>query len=254
MTMKRNMTINICLYKEINSLEVLPKAIYKILEITQDLFKVNPSGYGCSRVNKLRKLSEGNLKKIYSLENINSISVYFGGEQGVNNDWQVLVTSNHNHLSFIYNYDFNIKAKEMLQNVLINILRNNVFEYGFINYLPFNLLPDCYNDGVVGNDWPALEMEKMRSWNINSNRKDGKYQPGDLRDVYPYNIISDLHLNRDVHGQTLESWIKSDRRHGALEKLTQTHWLWTIEDEHIPDAQDVLSRANLLVAYWELGK
>jgi hypothetical protein len=53
-----------------------------------------------------------------------------------------------------------------------------------------------------------------------------EYPMGDLRDIYPINILYDAHLERvlsfDIGSITLEKWMRADPLHGTLEPLTGT--------------------------------
>ena len=241
---------NFCFYK----IDIKRNNIYyiatKYVKKLSDFFSINPVGISYTGKNKIHKFTEKKMSLIKNEKNLKDIVVLFGGDPGVNNDWNIFLEIFNSTLSIIIDKKFTSDIKENLFDFISIIEIENNFDMGFVQFFPSKKIPEYFNHGTIGGNWSPLEEEKIWSWSMHYPN----YEVGNLRDVYPYNIISDLHLNRDVHGQTLESWIKSDRRHGALEKLTQTHWLWTIEDEHIPDAQDVLSRANLLVAYWELGK
>lgn len=248
---------NICQNLYLCNLSIDSKDLSRLTEelsqkIEQD-FSVEISGINHSGTKGIKKYSKSIFNRISKNEDLKYITVYFGGASCVNDEWLVFLEIDNFHLSLIFTdrfYTDKTLDKKNISDIISNKYIAN-FDFGFINYMDQKKLPEYYNIGISDSDLSRNEKDKIRSWNLNFNLEDGQYKPGDLRDVYPYNIISELHLNRNVHGQTLESWIKSDPSHGTLEKISDTHWLWTVEDQHIPKAQEVLSSAHLLVAYWE---
>jgi hypothetical protein len=247
----RQICYDLCLYK----LNIRQESIFELINALKnklvDSFKITPSGFSDLSQRKIKKYTEVSFIKLKDKPEIEGVTIYFGGELGVNDEWVMYLAFYQNTLTLILDESFFRRDEKLLLKLSQEISKIYGYDFGFIQHFPFKQKPECYNHGTIGNDWSEIDEEKIWSWSMNYNRPDGQYKPGDLRDIYPYNIISDLHLNRDVHGQTLESWIKSDQTHGTLEKISDTHWLWSIDDQHIPHAQEVLSSANLLVAYWE---
>ena len=239
----RHQSINICFYNfELKEAPV--KFMINIVGLIENYFNFKPSGISYTGKNKVIKYQNEQILKLQNKDNISDIVIFFGGELAVNNDWSIYVGYNRATLSLIFDFKLIENIDKMLE-LFIPYVKN--FDFSFIKGFSAKEYPEYYNMGIIGGEWSTREEEKIWSWSLHYPH----YEIGNLRDVYPYNIISDLHLNRDVHGQTLESWIKSDPSHGTLEKISDTHWLWTVEDQHIPKAQEVLSSAHLLVAYWE---
>jgi hypothetical protein len=73
------------------------------------------------------------------------------------------------------------------------------------------------------------------------------YHVGLLRDIYPLNILSHPHLNQDIYGQSLRSWIDSSLNHGELKQLTSDIWSWWVPNEHIDQIRDDLKDTNILI-------
>jgi hypothetical protein len=105
------------------------------------------------------------------------------------------------------------------------------------------------NSGFGYSDEELVERRKITSWSDEYDFDDGKYRTGLLRDVYPFNILVNTHLTEPVGDKTLESWIDSNPRHGVLDKITHSHWLWSVDPQHIPLAQEALQEEGLLLCY-----
>lgn len=247
----RQTCYDLCLY----GLKIPKELIFNTIAVLKNelahMFSIKPSGFSDLSQKKIKKYSDLSFSKLADKWDTEGITVYFGGTSGVNDEWEIYLSFYKNTLTVIIDDSLSKNIVNFLYELFNFLDKKSGFDFGFIQNITYKKRPEYYNHGIIGNDWSKADEEKIWSWSMNFNRHDGKYQPGDLRDVYPYNIVSDLHLNRDVHGQSLESWIKSEPSHGTLEKITDTHWLWSIDEKDIPHAQDVLSSANLLVAYWE---
>jgi hypothetical protein len=114
-------------------------------------------------------------------------------------------------------------------------------------------MPDEYaggGNGTINNKSLSDEEEKkIGRWMHVYNFTDGKYRTGLLRDVYPHNIFVETHLSQMVGDQTLRAWIEANATHGRLEKLTSEHWIWSLDPDQIPHAQEALQEAGLLLCY-----
>jgi hypothetical protein len=141
-------------------------------------------------------------------------------------------------------------TQENLVSSLKHLLEFADFQYGICYQRPYNMGPSLYAAGALGGkDLSAEEENKIGAWSLEYTYKDGAYRTGLLRDVYPFNILVATHLTESVGDKTLESWIDSDSRHGSLDKITNNHWLWSVEPQHIPLAQEALQKAGLLLCY-----
>ncbi len=77
----------------------------------------------------------------------------------------------------------------------------------------------------------------------------GKHPIDFLREIYPYQILSPVHLSYQVGSQTLREWIDSSEAHGTLEKFTEQRWLWTIPKTQLAAVRATLAKNNLLTLY-----
>jgi hypothetical protein len=141
-------------------------------------------------------------------------------------------------------------TQENLIPILKSLLKFADFKYGIGYQRPYNMGPSLYVSGSLGGiDLPEKEERKIGQWKRSYIFDDGNYRTGLLRDVYPFNILVNTHLTEPVGHKTLEAWIDSDPRHGVLDKITHSHWLWSVEPQHIPLAQEALQKAGLLLCY-----
>ena len=248
--MKRGNFYNLCLYSAQKNSDHLHRLALNLKFVLTTSFDINPTGYGYAE-SKIKNYSDASFMRLKNKTDLDNLTIFFGGEAGVNDDWDVYLEIDNSLLSLIIKDNLGENILGVIKKIIQIISGEKNITSGFIDLCSHKKLPQYYNHGISSSDMSRDEKDKIRSWGMHFDCKDGQYKPGDLRDVYPYNIISELHLNRNVHGQTLESWIKSDPSHGTLEKISDTHWLWTVEDQHIPHTQEVLSSAHLLVAYWE---
>lgn len=70
---------------------------------------------------------------------------------------------------------------------------------------------------------------------------------GFLRDVYPQNILSSVHLERRIENVPLAEWIRSDQTRGELE-LFEASVVWTIPESSLERIQFVLDQHRFLLA------
>ena len=185
---------------------------------------------------------------------IESLSILGGvSEPGTHLDWKSYANfsrEDKDELFLCFPEKSQLFNKENLKKVLDNLLSFGDFKYGICYQRPYNMGPADYAGGALGGiDLPREEESKIGSWNRKYTLNPHYYRTGLLRDVYPFNIFVQTHLNEKVGDQTLEQWIRSNSRHGTLDKLTDNHWLWSIVPEDIAAAQEILQEAGLLLCY-----
>lgn len=107
--------------------------------------------------------------------------------------------------------------------------------------------PSCYAMGVIYNGgYSDIENAVIAKWLYGYPKE---YNPGDLRDVYPLNFISQAHLERQVEGKSFKQWIELSPHHGTLESVTDTLWMWSLNEGDISSVREALKNADLLVVY-----
>jgi hypothetical protein len=72
------------------------------------------------------------------------------------------------------------------------------------------------------------------------------YKQGTLRDVYPYNFLTEPQLTRRVGKQTLQDWISADSSRGALTRLDDRMMLWKVAARQIKSIREELWSAGII--------
>lgn len=107
---------------------------------------------------------------------------------------------------------------------------------GGVNYLSTGTLP-------VGKE--AEEASRVSSWG-NIGMPFEVYRDGVLRDVYPWNFLTEPHLARQIEGAVLPEWIEKDPNRGSIEELGEGVWLWRIDEASIPGVRASVWNAGLV--------
>ncbi|ODA36607.1 hypothetical protein [Planctopirus hydrillae] len=54
------------------------------------------------------------------------------------------------------------------------------------------------------------------------------YRQGVLRDVFPYNYLSEAHVSRRIGDKTFTQWVDSDSWRGTIRPINEKAWLWRV--------------------------
>jgi hypothetical protein len=92
---------------------------------------------------------------------------------------------------------------------------------------------DAYREGVRHAHWGYTAM------------KEQIYREGIIRDVYPWNLLTKLHLEASINGISLYDWIKSDNC-GTLRKVNDECWIWEIKESNVAQVRSVLWDAGII--------
>ena len=226
------------------------EALYHKIRPYADIFHVEWTSMGWSGRRKMLHYNHNKLLKV-DFNKIDSVGIYGGQqEKGTNNLYKIAaeIEQRYRHFTFCY-ADKGPINKEFFVNVIKDIAPILDFQYGIIaesDRGPIN----AYFDGTIQGDISKEEAERTTKWRNEYLFEDGDYRTGDLRDIYPFNILTEAHLTRDVGGgKNLRQWIESSSDHGELEKVTDRHWLWSVPDEKIPAIQEALDPSGILLCY-----
>jgi hypothetical protein len=72
---------------------------------------------------------------------------------------------------------------------------------------------------------------------------------GMFRNIYPYNIINNKHLENTVEGKKMSEWIYDSEKRGNLSELNENLYLWTIKESNLLYVRDHIAKENLLICY-----
>lgn len=188
--------------------------------------------------------------------NIEGFSIDGGvSEPGTTANWQTAAYFYpvDNYLYFCFLEDIVDFTKPELQPIIQHLLKFTGSKYGIAYQREYLKGPYWYALGVIGTagkiEIPKSESELISKWRIEYRHSDGDYYTGLLRDVYPYNLLTEAHLQQKVNGANLEQWINKTPQHGTLDRITDQHWLWSVPSDYIPVIQKELYPSGLLLCY-----
>ena len=120
--------------------------------------------------------------------------------------------------------------------------------YGYVYQRFYKLGPEWYASGISCDlKYGDPETKIIGLWSKAYRRLNGKYRTGDLRDVYPLNVLSSAHKQRTVDGMALFDWINADTNRGSLTKLDSDLWSWWVKDEEINSVRAALKPTGILL-------
>jgi len=123
--------------------------------------------------------------------------------------------------------------------------------YGYSFQRAFKKGPTWYPWGTIGRTGNTKisdqEADLITCWANAYQRSHMIYQTGDLRDIYPLNILSSTHNQRLVDEKPLFDWIQADARHGTLTQLEDNLWSWWVEESQIHSVRDALKPTGILL-------
>ncbi|UCI27687.1 hypothetical protein [Mesorhizobium sp. B2-8-5] len=67
-----------------------------------------------------------------------------------------------------------------------------------------------------------------------------------IRDLFPFNLLSEGHLNRQIDGKYLENWIE-ENSFGVLRKVSAVTWQWNVPSPDVQSIRKRLIEADLTV-------
>lgn len=216
-----------------------------------------PNTMGMPHSGKFLRYKNGKrrLEKENYVEAKEYLHFYGGGEPGTDYAWKVAayfaIADRTTYLCFdeeamTFSYDFLEKLlKDLCQfcspQYGIGFLRERKYGPGYYAFGMSHGLKMAYENSEHGE-----ERRRISKWLDVYRGKEG-YQTGDLRDVYPFNILCQTHLNRDVNGQRFEEWVKAAPERGQLKKVTDTLWTWWVEADHIPAVREALAPTGMIL-------
>jgi hypothetical protein len=129
--------------------------------------------------------------------------------------------------------------------------------YGIGLSMPYFWGPRAFAQGSSSSRFATVDKTfygppvQMREQSIAFGRTfradSGKRQLNEnLRDVFPFNLLSRGHLDRRVDGKRLESWIDANT-YGALRQLSPVTWQWDVPPEDVQRIRKRLIDAGLTI-------
>lgn len=214
-----------------------------------------PNTMGLPHSGKFLRFNNGKKKLEKEQYKVSNIDFYAGGEPGTDYAWKfaayfaedmktTYICFGEDILSF--NYEF-------LEQLLIRFCQFCSPRYG-IGYLREKKYgPHYYAEGMSHglklaylNEEHGKQREQINKW-LNVYRGNEGYKTGDLRDIYPFNVLSQPHLDRIINGSRFEDWVKATPERGQLKQISDTLWTWWVESDKIPAVREALAPSGMIL-------
>jgi hypothetical protein len=107
---------------------------------------------------------------------------------------------------------------------------------------------------------PFLSYEAPDLWkvevptHISGHTSQRRYLSGMLRLVYEWNLVTSLHLEREIAGTNLRAWINENSSRGILHHIDRDLWAWSVETAYLTEINDACGQAGMLVAWKSSGQ
>lgn len=141
-----------------------------------------------------------------------------------------------------------------VENLIKAISKYLTAYYGIVYQRDFDKGPSLYANGYItgltrykATPEVEKEMDNIGEWWRRYFLSSDRYHLGQLRDIYPMNLLSEAHLKQPVFNSTLQEWINSSPDHGELKPLTEILWEWWVPQDKIPSVREALRPADLLI-------
>lgn len=223
---------------------------FRVLDIAPTRIGITGDAYTKSKKtilfkNGAKKLYEKNFNSIDAL----SISAWDKNDDNIVFTWLHLDEVIQKN-SMILSCDDNLAC--FTQKILLEFIKNSIKflkpRYGYCYQRKWENGPYWYPFGIIGGNGEILEEEEesITKWS-HKYSINNKYKTGDLRDIYPMNIICNKHLKRNVGSQTLKDWIESDPKHGKLESFNKDTYAWWVDTENIDYVREKLRSTGMIL-------
>jgi hypothetical protein len=171
-------------------------------------------------------------------------------------DWVVLIGDNltvlgHELIICIDEGLISFKSADF-KKIISNALSYWDFQYGYGYRRVYEKGPEFYPSGILQDTYkeplPEQEKEAITKW-LHDSYEGKSFKEGRLRDLYPYNILSDFYLQRLVNGMPLKQWIELDSTRGDLTSYPNGLVLWEIDNHNLIQIREELNHYGLLLCY-----
>lgn len=214
-----------------------------------------PNTMGLPHSGKFLRFNNGKRRLEKEQYKVPNIDFYAGGEPGTNYAWKLAAYFAEDDRTTYLCFDEEIISftYEALEKLLIDLcqfcspkygigyLREKKYGPGYYAFGMSHGLKLAYEDPEHGK-----EDDRITKW-LDVYRGNEGYQTGDLRDIYPFNVLCQTHLARIVNGSRLEDWIQATPERGQLKKITDTLWIWWVEPEKISAVREALAPSGIVL-------
>ncbi len=74
-----------------------------------------------------------------------------------------------------------------------------------------------------------------------------RHKLGKIRAVYPVNLLNCSQLQSNIRGHSLKNYIRMTPRFGSLLMLSEDAAIWTLDDDEVARATDILAAADMII-------
>lgn len=142
-----------------------------------------------------------------------------------------------------------LSRKSPLHTIALKAVECLEPSYGIGFRRDMDLGPSLYGGGLAQglNTWgkEGQEVDKINVWG-DAGMNQRVYEEGILRDVYPWNFLTEAQLSGKSDGINLREWISENARHGRLSPFAKQVWLWEVSDSQMSGVRRHLKKAGLL--------
>jgi len=138
------------------------------------------------------------------------------------------------------------------------VARAIVPQYGFGFEREYGLGPEYFASGVVFNatskevkqtDWSRITAwGDERAGSPEAHPRRHRYTRGMILDVFPMNVLTDIHLRQLVFEVSLMDWIVQRTGRQSLVEISEKCYLWNVQIEDCAPISTVLRDAGLIIA------
>lgn len=215
-----------------------------------------PNTMGLHHSGKYLRYNNGKRRLEKEQHKVPDIDFYGGGEPGTDYAWKLAAYYSEKDRTTYLCFDEEIVpfSGEILEQLLTDLCQFYSPKYGIGFKRERKYGPDYYARGMshglkLAYEHPehGKEDDRIFCWQKAYHRKSGTYQSGDLRDIYPFNVISQPHLNRIINGHRFQDWVLTSVGRGQLTQISETVWTWWLEPEQIPPVRDALAPSGMIL-------
>ena len=165
-------------------------------------------------------------------------------------DWKAEADLSPRHSCAVFAADASLAGVESMLDITRRAVEHLRPVYGIGYRRERRLGPVLYaygmSYGINAFSGPEYEESlRISRWG-DTAMEGGMYRQGLLRDVYPYNLLTEVHLAARVEGVRLEEWIREGAGRGELAPFQGGVRLWKVDDAARERVRPALRQAGLI--------
>ncbi|WP_149208381.1 hypothetical protein [Flavobacterium johnsoniae] len=195
---------------------------------------------GLERKSLSKFLSEFDLDKDGSVENLYSFTIFYGKNLKHPDSWSYGVRFDKPSSSLQFFFDKSVEnSAEIILKILQSYLEDKIINFGYFSLESLagrEISLNLYNED--NHSWWLALNPRNREILYNSSPK--------LRHIYPCNIINREFYNYKDKDFSFNEWIK-DSENGTLKKIGRENWLWIVPYSRLHEIGKMFYEKHLLI-------